>query len=286
MKRHILIALIIISRSAFCMDNPCAASFNGLPMEIKSIIIEHAIQSTVQSDSLDKSIKEFARLHIVNRDLQAILSDSKTTEHFLKLLGKKFKTAPSRIAMQYQNQVPALKAWLDSLGITHATIISSTKQLINPLKEHKVATLLVQSDPNMSIDPTNNTVLMHAVYNNNEPLTSKLLQYADPNVKNSRGWSALIFAIKGASPAIIRALLVAGADPNVQTISSKTTPLMIAADSNNTEAIRLLLIYKANLSLQDKDGDTALLIAQKKDNKEAIEILNHDSGPKNKMRNR
>ncbi len=243
------------------------------------MIIEHAIPHVLQADSLEESIKKFAQLRLVNRELRVILSDLKTTEHFLKELGKTFKFLPANIAIQYQEEMPPFKAWLEHTNITEETIKIASHQAAKNIKQE-----IAHVDPNMAIDQEGNTPFMFMIVSENKNGVEKLLKYADPNLKNSRGWSPLICALKYPTEdlAIIKALLEAGADPNVQTIRSKTTPLMLAADSNNTEAIQLLLAYKADLSLKDKDGDTALSIAQKKNNQEAIKILNNGSGQKHK----
>jgi ankyrin repeat protein len=56
---------------------------------------------------------------------------------------------------------------------------------------------------------------------------------------------------------IIRRLLSAGADPNVQDKWFRETALHVAAERGDAEVVRLLLAHGANPSLRDCDGKTA-----------------------------
>lgn len=72
---------------------------------------------------------------------------------------------------------------------------------------------------------------------------------------------------------IIKLLIVAGANPNATRSEDGRTVMMMAAADNNTQLIRLLLAAKADPSLRDADGKTALRIAYDRGAKDAEKLL-------------
>ena len=133
------------------------------------------------------------------------------------------------------------------------------------------------------------TPLLTAVNNRNYRLAKFLLERgADPNIANKGGWTPLYLAtdnrnIEGGDyPVpkadldhldIITALLEKGANPNApvkdntltRTIFTMqwffedgATPFIRAAQSSDTELMKLLLKYKADPKARDRLGDTAL----------------------------
>lgn len=72
---------------------------------------------------------------------------------------------------------------------------------------------------------------------------------------------------------IVRALLAAGANPNIARSSDNCSPLFAAADKGNTECIKLLIEAKANVNAPLKNGATATLYAAKNNHLEALRVL-------------
>jgi ankyrin repeat protein len=136
------------------------------------------------------------------------------------------------------------------------------------------------------------TPLLTAINNRNYKLAMYLLERgANPNIANKGGWTPLYLAtdnrnIEGGDyPVprpdldhleIIQALLDKGADPNAtirentltRTIftmqwffESGASPFLRAAQSSDTELMKLLLKYKADPKIRTDYGDTALTLA-------------------------
>jgi ankyrin repeat protein len=136
------------------------------------------------------------------------------------------------------------------------------------------------------------TPLLAAVQNRNYRLAVDLLEAgADPNIANKGGWSPLYIAtdnrnIEGGDYptrrpdmdhlALIRALLEAGADPDLRMRSSTetrtifthqwlheegATPFLRAAQSGDLELLRLLLEHGADPNIPTEDGVTPLMVA-------------------------
>jgi hypothetical protein len=79
-------------------------------------------------------------------------------------------------------------------------------------------------------------------------------------------------------PDIVKALLDAGANPNVRDRLEVQTPLMYAAAHGYTESVRILIDAGADASIVDNNGRTALMLAEEEGHDEIVDLLS-SSGP-------
>lgn len=95
-------------------------------------------------------------------------------------------------------------------------------------------------------------------------------------VRQADGMTALKFAVRDCKPEVIQALLDAGADIDGPKDTDQTA-LMIAARYNNVEALRVLVANGANLNLPCKipwaQNRTALGLAEMEKKKKAADYL-------------
>ena len=96
---------------------------------------------------------------------------------------------------------------------------------------------------------------------------------ADVNVVDNYGNSPLIDAAADKFSPSGRLLLAHGANPNVRHSLSCKTPLMEAAQSGNTALVQALLEKKADLTLKDAQGKTALDFAREYDRRKIVSLL-------------
>ena len=98
-----------------------------------------------------------------------------------------------------------------------------------------------------------------------------LAEGADVNVLKD-GMSPLLASSAGSMPNldVVRALLEAGADPNLGEVA---LPLRQAASRANTELVRILLEGGADPNARTSDGRTALMSAVGWDNGELVQLL-------------
>ena len=80
---------------------------------------------------------------------------------------------------------------------------------------------------------------------------------ADINMRDKKGYTALIIATQYKYIVIIRLLLDRGADPNISSVYGDT-PLIYASFGGRTDIVRLLLRYGADPNIQNRYGETAL----------------------------
>ncbi|CAI8050973.1 Putative ankyrin repeat protein MM_0045, partial [Geodia barretti] len=96
---------------------------------------------------------------------------------------------------------------------------------------------------------------------------------ANPHLKDKDGDTAAIKAVMSQEPATLRELVRAGSDLNLQN-QEGLTPLMIAARSGRTDITNILLEGKhINLDIQEKNGDTAVIMAVKRRELEPTTVM-------------
>lgn len=102
---------------------------------------------------------------------------------------------------------------------------------------------------------------------------------ADPQARSDGGRTALHLAARSASASMVEMLLERGkSDPNVQTAKGRT-PLHYAAskaedgEEERREVLRVLRDWGADPTIEDKEGETARDVAQKREHWDAASTL-------------
>ncbi|XP_030910023.1 KN motif and ankyrin repeat domain-containing protein 1 isoform X2 [Melopsittacus undulatus] len=105
-------------------------------------------------------------------------------------------------------------------------------------------------------------------------IVEELFSCGDVNAKASQaGQTALMLAVSHGRIDMVRALLVCGADVNIQD-DEGSTALMCASEHGHVEIVKLLLAQPGcNGSLEDNDGSTALSIALEAGHKDIAVLL-------------
>jgi len=104
------------------------------------------------------------------------------------------------------------------------------------------------------------------------PVAQLLMQAgADASIVNNEGNSALMLASHRDLPALIPALVKAGADINER--GRDGTSLVVAAEEGHTAVVRALLDANADPNLGDRHDETPLMKAAKNDHVEIIALL-------------
>lgn len=124
---------------------------------------------------------------------------------------------------------------------------------------------------------TGSTALHWAASNNNPAVARVLLNAgADKDICADDGVRPLFSASWKGSTRTVRELLVYGADVNLQNCKGwfgEMTPLMIASSEGNLNTVKLLVKFDANVSLSSPKGHTALHIAAGAGHEEIVKIL-------------
>ncbi|HKS09641.1 MAG TPA: ankyrin repeat domain-containing protein [Pyrinomonadaceae bacterium] len=136
-------------------------------------------------------------------------------------------------------------------------------------------------------DSDGRTVLISAAARGDLQVVNALLSRGvDPNVKDKRGYTAISHAIEAMWEDVVDALLASPRlDPNARGLNDRPA-LMAYVWRDNKDRVEKLLARGADVTLQDKDGDTALHGAGQTGNVEVIRMLldkGADANAKNKQ---
>ncbi|RMZ95691.1 fibronectin type 3 and ankyrin repeat domains 1 [Brachionus plicatilis] len=97
---------------------------------------------------------------------------------------------------------------------------------------------------------------------------------ASYDIKDRSGCSALHYAVDGGNLDCIQYLLMDGLDVNIKDTTSCWTPLIRAASVGASKDVAELLIkYKADINIVDKDNKNALMIAVINGNQPFVQCL-------------
>ena len=146
--------------------------------------------------------------------------------------------------------------------------------------------LAAGADPNLQIPDWGGTALIIASTMGKLPVVEVLLDKGtDPNIRDNNGFTALHAAVRdsdygqdqaqrASAIPIVKALLKHGADPNARIHQEKqtvralnevsfegATPLALAAEVNNLEAIKVLVASGADPTIPTAQGTTPLILA-------------------------
>jgi ankyrin repeat protein len=121
-------------------------------------------------------------------------------------------------------------------------------------------------------DASDSTVLMHAAMLGESEIVKLLLDAgADPNAKNKRSGTALLWAITDVGT--VRLLLDHGADPNVSSIEGRSALYLAASQPGGGDVVKLLLDKGAKAGGKDLTGRTPLIAASAIGNVEVMRLL-------------
>lgn len=128
------------------------------------------------------------------------------------------------------------------------------------------------ADPNKVDSKGRTPLLVAAQMGNTNPITYLIQAGAVVEFKDLKGNTPLMLACGGRHLGAVDELLEKGADPNSRDLQGRT-PLMLLSLLGEDEMVRILLKYKADLTLVDHSMKTALAYAKEYRRKAVIALL-------------
>jgi ankyrin repeat protein len=131
-------------------------------------------------------------------------------------------------------------------------------------------------DPNAELFIANSTGLYHACHSNKIEIVKLLLRYKNTDINKADEFDVtpLRIACVYAKSTIVKLLMDAGADPNIQDIQRGKTALIRAIEYKNKDCFDILLSYSnIKIDLQDYYGNTALIYAIMSNEEELIDKI-------------
>ncbi|GJQ87536.1 hypothetical protein Trydic_g18477 [Trypoxylus dichotomus] len=199
-------------------------------------------------------------------------------ESIKKLLKKKDKQlyTPLEVAIKYENKyiVELLLKYDADVDIRGrrcrtplcAAVRKQNREIIGLLLQHG-------ADPNFMKEELTSPLIL-AIENGDEVITETLLNHgADVNLEDEYDGTPLHRAVTTSKISIIGLLLRNGANVNYTKRHSWTTLTYAIHLNSSKDVVEMLLSYKADANLQDKNGETPLSMAIKTRNLPVIELL-------------
>jgi len=176
--------------------------------------------------------------------------------------------SPILLACYYHKPqlIKVLLKHIDYIDIFEASAIGLLEDVVT----------LIDEDPNLLSTYSDHgfTALGMACHFGNEAVVRHLLlKGADPNQVSNNGYQVnpLFTAVSSNFDAIAKLLVEAGADVNV--VQASHTPLHAAAENGNIEMLILLLENGANVNARNENGETPAQLAAAKGHHEIAKIL-------------
>jgi uncharacterized protein len=169
-------------------------------------------------------------------------------------------------------------AALLSLGTLFSTAAFGQQTLADLARSgQREAVLAAITSPDIdvnAVDPDGSTALLWATYKVDHELVRALLKAgAKPNIANHYGAAPLTEAAKLGDVDLVRMLLVAHADPNSPNQDNQTA-LMLASSIGSLEIAQLLIAKGANVNaVESFRGQTALMWAAGENHPEVVDLL-------------
>ncbi|KAM7013136.1 LOW QUALITY PROTEIN: uncharacterized protein kank4 [Tautogolabrus adspersus] len=197
-----------------------------------------------------------------------------------------------KVSSQKDSQADTVRLYLRQVGLTTPTLLPYVVNLTDgngnmalhysvshsnfPVVQLLLDTGLCETD---NVNKAGYTPVMLAALTAAESpddleVAQQLLKLGDINAcSRQAGQTALMLAVSHGRVAMVNLLLSCGADVNAQD-REESTALMCASEHGHTHIVRLLLeTGRCDTSLKDKNGQTALSVAEGASHKEIVDLL-------------
>lgn len=135
------------------------------------------------------------------------------------------------------------------------------------------AVILIEAGADLNVkDGHYQTALIYAMEKKNMPVIKAMLK-AKPNLELQTKWMTPIwFAIHDGNFELVKMLLEAGANVNSPNENGET-PIFVSASTGDADMMKLLLSHKADAKAVSNDGSTPLMFAASQGNPAVMELL-------------
>ncbi|XP_076581525.1 uncharacterized protein kank4 [Chaetodon auriga] len=247
---------------------------------------QELLEEQAEGEKVDKSFID-ACLYVKDR-MEEVSSPDKEMRQVLVVLYQEW----FRVSSQKDSQADTVRLYLRQVGLTTPTLLPYVVNLTDgngnmalhysvshsnfPVVKLLLDTGLCETD---NVNKAGYTPVMLAALTAAESpddleVAQQLLQLGDVNAcSRQAGQTALMLAVSHGRLAMVKLLLSCGTDVNAQDREGSTA-LMCASEHGHTHIVRLLLeTGRCDLSLRDKNGQTAQSVAEGASHQDIVDLL-------------
>ncbi|XP_075901224.1 uncharacterized protein kank4 isoform X2 [Nelusetta ayraudi] len=253
---------------------------------------QELLEATAEGEKVDRKFID-ACMYVKDR-MEEVSSPDKEMRQVLVVLYQEW----FRVSSQKDSQADTVTLYLRQVALTTPTLLPYVVNLTDgngnmalhysvshsnfPVVRLLLDTGLCETD---NVNKAGYTPVMLAALTAAESpdeleVAQQLLKKGDVNARSRQaGQTALMLAVSHGRVAMVKLLLSSGADVNAQDREG-STPLMCASEHGHTHIVRLLLeTGRCDLSLKDKNGQTALSVAEGGSHQDILDLLKAGSQP-------
>ncbi|XP_005457165.1 KN motif and ankyrin repeat domain-containing protein 4 [Oreochromis niloticus] len=247
---------------------------------------QELLEEQAEGGKVDKGFID-ACLYVKDR-MEEVSSPDKEMRQVLVVLYQEW----FRVSSQKDSQADTVRLYLRQVGMTTPTLLPYVVNLTDgngnmalhysvshsnfPVVKLLLDTGLCETDNfnKAGYTPVMLAALTAAESPDDLEVAQQLLKVGDVNARSRQaGQTALMLAVSHGRVAMVKLLLSCGADVNAQDREGSTA-LMCASEHGHTHIARLLLeTGRCDTSLKDKNGQTALLVAEGASQQDIIDLL-------------
>jgi len=277
--KHIFLALALIPAFAMTMEQG-SFPFGQLPGDVQRLIQLKAMHNIPQPE-LAGTLRNLANFTLVNKSFHRFINKPANTQLLLTTLAATVHhVTPVNFAHHVKN-MPGIQSVETQSWLAHCRqLLQHEDELIEAINGGNFAklhnTLKNISNLNFYERTRGLSPLHHAVESNNPDMVRAIIA-AGANVnlqkKDTFGQTPLFLAIQYGYNDIVAILLAAQANPNLSTKNQRSTPLQCAARDGNARGTQLLLKAGARKDYQCVPGYTATMWAAYSGKTETLKTL-------------
>ena len=203
------------------------------------------------------------------KGIKKLIESAGSEEEKQKLLQQTDKAGKTTLHVAFEKDNPDAVRELVEAGAGLSTPVAGSADSSNPLH------LAAEGGSSKSISAASNKKDGFLVKNRSD--NPQHIDFINAlNSPNRKGFTPLMLAVKKGYLNSAMSLVAAGADPNICHPETGNTALHYAAEAGNQSLVKLLLIFGADLKMENKVRKTPLVLARSSDGPDAatcVEVL-------------
>ena len=197
------------------------------------------------------------------KGIKKLIESAGSEEEKQRLLQQTNKAGKTSLHVAFEKDNPDAVRELAEAGAGFSTPVAGSEDSSNPLH------LAAEGGASKSVSAASTKKDGFLV--KNHPDNPQHMDFVNAlNTPNGKGFTPLMLAVKNGYLNSAMSLAAAGADPNICHHETGNTALHLAAEAGNQLLVKLLLVFGADVKMENKAGKTPLILARSSDGPDAV----------------